>query len=650
MDIKAKIDELCERLNGYAKAYYMADEPVVSDAEYDALYDELCSLQEQSGYVPFSSPTRRVGAEPVSEFLPHTHIARLYSLGKVQSEEELRSWGRKIEAQYGRQEYSLEYKFDGLTINLTYDDGHLVQAATRGNGVTGEAILPQVMTIRSIPLTIPYKGKMEVQGEGHMRPSTLRRINESGAENLKNARNAAAGALRNIDPAVTARRHLDCALYNIGYIEGKSFSDHHEMMDFLRENGLPVSPYLKYFTDIDDIIDEIRRIDRPNLDILIDGMVIKVCDFDLRERMGYTEKFPRWAAAYKFPAEEVITTVEDITWEVGRTGKLTPLAHVKAVELCGATIKRATLNNIDDIHRKRVNIGSKVFIRRSNEVIPEILGSVDEKEISHIEAPTVCPACGAHVEQRGVHIFCTNTLSCKPQIVSILDHFASRNAMDIDQLSVKTAELLVDELGVTSLADIYDLNKEKLMGLPLFGEKKAQSLMEAIEKSKDCSLGAFLFAIGIPNIGEKTARDIARHFGTLENVRSATHEELVTIDDIGDIIADSIVSFFADEKIADTIDKLLSFGVSPRAEEQRAEGGVFAGMTIVVTGKLERFSRDEAEKLIELNGGKAAGSVSKKTTMVLAGEAAGSKLDKAQSLGIRVISEDEFMGMIGEAK
>ena len=646
MDEKKRIDELCERLNRYAAAYYMSDEPEVSDAEYDALYDELERLQKETGYIPYSSPTRRVGAEPVSEFLPHTHIARLYSLGKVQSEDELRSWGKKLEAQYGKQEYSLEYKFDGLTINLTYDDGKLVQAATRGNGVTGEGILPQVMTIKSIPLTIPFKGRMEVQGEGHMRPSTLKRINDEGSETLKNARNAAAGALRNIDPSVTAKRHLDCALYNVGYIEGKTFSNHHEMMDFLHENGLPTSDYCKYFTDIDDIIEEIRRIDRPNLDILIDGMVIKACDFALRERMGYTEKFPRWAVAYKFPAEEVITTVENITWEVGRTGKLTPLAHVTAVELCGATIKRATLNNIDDIRRKRVNIGSRVFIRRSNEVIPEILGSVDESEVSHIEPPKTCPACGAHVEQRGVHLFCTNTLSCKPQIVSILDHFASRNAMDIEQLSVKTAELLVDELGVTSLADLYTLTQDQLEGLPLFGEKKAKSLIEAIEKSKDCSLGAFLFAIGIPNIGEKTARDIARHFGTLEQVRAASLDELITIDDVGDIVANSIVSFFADEKIAQTIDRMLSLGVSPRPEGKKQEGGVFSGMTIVVTGKLEHFSRDEAEKAIEQNGGKAAGSVSKKTTMVLAGEAAGSKLDKAQSLGIRIISEEEFISMI----
>lgn len=642
-----RIDELCELLNGYAAAYYQTAEPLVSDAEYDALYDELCALEAETGYTPYSSPTRRVGAEPVSEFVPHKHIARLYSLGKVQSQSELKQWGEKLKNQYGRQEFSLEYKFDGLTINLTYDGGRLVEAATRGNGVTGEAILPQIMTIKTIPLVIPFKGKMEVQGEGYMRLSVLKRINDEGGELLKNARNAAAGALRNLDPAVTARRHLDCACYNIGYIEGKDFKNHHEMMQFLNENGLPVSPYLKYFDNIDDIIKEIDSIERDKLDILIDGMVIKACDFKLRSEMGYTEKFPRWAIAYKFPAEETTTRVLDITWEVGRTGKLTPLAHLEPVELCGATIRKATLNNIDDIRRKCVNIGSRVFIRRSNDVIPEILGSVTDEE-SHVTTPEKCPACGAHIEKRGVHIFCTNTLSCKPQIVSILDHFASRNAMDIESLSVKTAELLVDELGVSSLADLYTLEQKELEKLPLFGEKKAKGLIQALEKSKDCTLGAFLFAIGIPNIGEKTAKDIARHFGTLERVRAASHDELIALPDIGDITADSIVSFFKDEKISANIDRLLELGVSPRPEEKRDDKGVFAGQTVVVTGRLEGLSRDEAETLIERHGGKAASSVSKRTSLVLAGEAAGSKLDKALSLGIRVIDEETFLNMIGE--
>ena len=645
---KNRIDNLCEVLNEYATAYYMSGTPLVSDAQYDILYDELVLLEKETGYTPHNSPTRRVGAEPVSEFLPHTHIAKLYSLGKVQSTEELRQWGQKLEAAYGKQEYSLEYKFDGLTINLTYDDGKLVQAATRGNGSVGEAILPQVMTIKTVPLTIPFRGRVEIQGEGHMRPSVLKRLNESGDETLKNARNAAAGALRNTDPSVTAKRHLDCACYNIGYIEGAKIADHREMMAFLCDNKLPISPYLKYFSDIEDIIREIESIDRSKIDTLIDGMVIKACDFAVREQMGYTEKFPRWAVAYKFPAEEVITRVTEIEWNVGRTGKLTPLAHLEPVELCGATISRATLNNADDIKRKRVNVGSKVFIRRSNDVIPEILGSADDEQ-SHIEPPTVCPSCGAHLEKRGVHIFCPNTLSCKPQLISMLAHFASRNAMDIETLSTETAAQLIEEpLCVSSVADLYTITKEDLLVLPRFGERKAQKLIEAIEKSKDCTLGAFLFAVGIPNVGEKTARDIARHFCTLSGVRCASREELILIPDVGDVMADSIVSFFSDEKIAHTIDRMLQAGVSPREEKKSEKGGVFLGMTVVVTGKLEHFSRDEAEKLIEENGGKAAGSVSKKTSMVLAGEAAGSKLQKAQELSIPVIDEQKFMEMLSE--
>lgn len=647
MDRKTRIDELCKLLNEYAVAYYQNDSPIVSDKEYDELYDELESLQNETGYTPYDSPTRRVGASPVSAFLPHTHLAKLYSLGKVQSTDELRDWGGKLAKQYGAQEYSLEYKFDGLTINLTYDDGKLVQAATRGNGSVGEAILPQIMTIKSIPLTIPFKGKVEIQGEGHMRLSVLEKINNSGGEILKNARNAAAGALRNLDPGITAKRHLDCACYNVGYIEGVEFATHREMMDFLRENNVPVSSYLKYFSNIEDIINEIENIDRNSLDVLIDGMVIKVCDFALRENMGYTEKFPRWAVAYKFPAQETTTTVLNITWEVGRTGKLTPLAHLEPVDLCGATIKKATLNNIDDIHRKRINIGSRVFIRRSNDVIPEILGSVSN-EPSMVEAPKKCPACNAHVENRGVHLYCTNTISCEPQIVSIIDHFASRNAMDIDSLSVKTVEALIKYLKVSCLPDLYKLTKEQLLTLPLFGEKKADALIAAIEKSKDCTLGSFLFAIGIPNIGEKTARDIAKHFKTLENVRNATFDELITIPDVGDITARSIVDFFADERISHDIDELLSCKVAPRHEDDAPQSGIFDAMTIVVTGKLETLSRDEAQRLIERNGGKAATSVSKKTSLVVAGESAGSKLDKAQELGVRVIDEATFLAMINQ--
>ena len=374
-------EELTQQLARYAEAYYDTDAPVISDAEYDALYDELVALEQESGFVLPGSPTARVGAS-AGAFLPHTHIRRLYSLDKVRTEEALADWAnRAIRAADGKPvEFGLEYKFDGLTVCLTYDNGRFVQGATRGNGVTGDGVYEQLLTIRSIPRTIPFKGKMEVQGECIMRLSVLEELNKTADEPLKNARNAAAGALRNLDPKVTASRKLDLFCYNVGYIEGKELANQREMLAFLAENGFPVSPFIRYCTTAEALKREIDLAEqaRGKLDFLIDGMVVKVTDFALREFLGATEKFPRWAMAYKFAAEETTSIVEEVTWEVGRTGKLTPLAHLSPVELAGATIQRATLNNYDDIQRKRVKIGSKVFIRRSNDVIPEILGAVPE--------------------------------------------------------------------------------------------------------------------------------------------------------------------------------------------------------------------------------------------------------------------------------
>jgi len=422
-----------------------------------------------------------------------------------------------------------------------------------------------------------------------------------------------------------------------------------EMLDFLRENGFPVSPYIRWCSNAEDLMHEIRLAEqtRSNLDFLIDGMVIKVTDFSLRDVLGNTEKFPRWAIAFKFAAEETTSVVEDVTWEVGRTGKLTPLAHLSPVELAGATIRRATLNNFDDIQRKRVGIGSRVFIRRSNDVIPEILGSVpDDTPIAPVLKPQRCPSCNAHVEQRGAHIFCTNSLSCRPQIVGRISHYASRDAMDIEQLSDKTIEQLAEELHLSKISDLYTLTVEKLLPLERFGTKKAQNLIDALENSKHRPLSAFLFAIGIPNVGVKTARDLARRFGTLSDVRSAQRDVLLAIEDIGEIVADSILGFFADESIAREIDTLLQLGIKPEETAVASSNGVLAGKTVVVTGTLPTLSRRDAENLIEVNGGKAAGSVSKKTDYVLAGEAAGSKLTKAQSLGIPVLDEASFLAMI----
>lgn len=655
--MEQRIRELVDKLNEYSKAYYVLDAPKISDKEYDELYDELLRLEEQSGIILPDSPTQRVGGDPLPCFEPHTHIHRLWSLDKVRTREDLIDWGKRVERiaesqHLPRVKYALEYKFDGLTINLTYEGGRLITGATRGNGIVGEDITPQIKTIRTVPLTIPFKGKMEVQGECYMKLSVLDEINKTTDEKLKNARNAAAGALRNLDPRITAKRRLDCYCYNVGYIEGKKLETQDEMLGFLRENGFTVSDYLVFCDDIETVCDEIDKAEesRPHLDFLIDGMVVKVRDFATREALGATEKFPRWAMAFKFAAEETTTTVRDITWEVGRTGKLTPRASFDPVELAGATIRHATLNNFDDIQRKRVGIGSRVFIRRSNDVIPEILSAVEgDVPERQVEKPTMCPACGAHVEHRGVHLYCTNSLSCAPQIAGRLAHYASRDAMDIDTFSEKTAALFVEELKLKSIPDLYDLGPQDYMGLQGFGERRINNLMAAIERSKDCTLGAFIFAIGIPNVGAKTAKDLARRFGTIEALRSATVEQLTEVPDVGEIVARSIVEFFADPSIATQVDRLLAHGVKPRPEEVQQDSPI-SGKTIVVTGTLEKLDRRQAEALIESLGGKAAGSVSKKTDYVLAGESAGSKLTKARELGVRVLNEQEFFELIGETK
>ena len=656
-----RMRELVAYLNEMAYRYYTLDEPTIADAEYDKLYDELVRLENETGERLPDSPTRRVGGAVLAGFEPHTHLARLWSMGKAQSIEALEDWVRRAEklradanaagASLPPIKYVVEHKFDGLTINLTYEGGRLVQAATRGNGVTGEAILPQVMTIRSIPLSIPFTGRMEVHGEGFMRISVLEKYNETAEIPLKNPRNAAAGALRNLDPGVTAARRLDACFYDVGYIEGRTFATQHEMLDFLRENRFPVSNCEIDADSLTGAVAAVRRIEesRGDLDYDIDGAVIKIDDYATRAALGYTDKFPRWAVAYKFEAEEMTTELLDVTWQIGRTGKLTPVAKVAPVELAGATVKQATLNNWQDIQRKRVKIGARVWIRRSNEVIPEIMGRVDEFSAGErdVEKPAVCPSCGAALVERGAHLFCPNRDGCKPQIVMRLSHFASRDAMDIDTFSEKTAAQLVDA-GLLQEADqLYALTKAQLCGLERFGEKKAENLLAAIEKSKRCKLSSFIYAIGIPNIGTKTARDLAERFGSVDALRQADRDALIQMDDVGEIVADSIVGFFADAANLRLLDALLAAGVAPQWEKKDTSAGVFAGMTVVVTGTLQAMGRKEAEEAVREAGGKAAGSVSKKTSLVVAGENAGSKLTKAQSLGVEVIGEEEFLRRLG---
>ncbi|MBR6186839.1 MAG: NAD-dependent DNA ligase LigA [Clostridia bacterium] len=653
MEHPTDMRQLVDYLNKTAHAYYVLDNPLISDKEWDQLYNQLLAMEKETGVVLPDSPSRRVGGEPLAAFRQHRHITRLWSMDKAQSEDELNAWFDRTEKLWAQGEnlprlsYGVEYKFDGLTLNLTYDQGVLVEAATRGNGEVGEAILPQARTVKNVPLSIPWKGKIEVQGECIMRLSALEKYNQTAQEPLKNARNAAAGALRNLDPAVTASRNLNAFFYQVGTIQDAPFSDQVGMVKFLKDQGFPISPYFQVADSRQEAMALIRQIEeaRPGLDFLIDGAVVKVMDQRTREWMGYTDKFPRWAVAYKFAAEESTATLESVTWELGRTGKLTPLAHVSPVDFSGVTVKKATLNNLGDIQRKRLTLGCRVWIRRSNDVIPEIMGCVEEDRLGEaILPPERCPACGGELTWRGAHLYCLNRESCRPQAVARLAHFASRDALDITGFSEKTADLLYDKLSVRDPADLYRLTAAQLQSLDGFQDKRAQNLLDALEASKHCPLSKFLLAIGIPNIGRRTARDLSSVFGSLEKVRSASLEELTAIDEIGEIVAQSVVDFFSFPENQRMIDRLLSAGVAPQPEEN-AKGGAFQDMTLVVTGTLPTFSRQQAEEFIRQNGGTASGSVSRKTSFVVAGENAGSKLTKAQALGIPVISEEELRKM-----
>ena len=658
--MKDRMRELVDYLNLTAHQYYTLSEPTISDREWDALYDELKQLEQQTGEMLPDSPTHRVGGAPLEGFIEHRHLMRLWSLDKAQSIEALKNWAQRAEKLRESENegghilpklsYVVEHKFDGLTVNLTYDNGELVGAATRGNGEVGEGILAQVKTIREVPLTVPCKNKFEIHGEAFMRLSAFDRYNQTAPEPLKNPRNGAAGALRNLDPTVTRSRNLSICLYDVGYIEGRTFADQAEMVSFMRECGFPISDCEIECADMDAVAEAVLSIenDRANLDYMIDGAVVNICDFETRRVLGCTAKCPRWACAYKFEAEEVTATLLDVTWEVGRTGKLTPLAHLEPVEVAGATVQRATLNNWGDIERKRVKIGAKVWIRRSNEVIPEIMGRVEEYVEGEraIERPAVCLGCGSEVIERGAHLFCPNIEGCRPQTIARLSHYASRDALDIETFSEKTAAQLHDALHVNVPAELYALTLDELVPLERFGEKKARNLLAAINKSKGCRLDAFIHALGIPNVGHRTAYVLADRCGSIENLRAASLDELTTIDDVGPIVAQSIVDYFQDERQAVHLDALLSRGVSPQWEAT-AEGGALSGVTVVVTGSLTRFTRAQAEQAILKAGGKTSGSVSKKTSLLVAGAAAGSKLEKAQKLGIRVVTEDEFLEMIG---
>ena len=642
----SKRRSLCDTLNRFAYEYYVLDNPSVEDIVYDKLYDELKRLEEETGERFPDSPTRRIGGEPISAFKKHEHIKKLYSLDKSVTFEELEAFDAKVR-KVANPEYTVEYKFDGLTMCLTYKNGYFERATTRGNGTAGEDVTAQVLTIKSFPLAIDYKGTVEVQGEAIIRLSVLEEYNKTAEEQLKNARNAVAGAIRNLDPKVTEKRKPEILFYNVNYIEDDSLKSQTEIFDFLKKNGFKVFDFLRICHSIEDVKNAVNEIDnsRKSLDVLTDGAVIKVNDIKTRDALGYTDKFPRWAMAYKFEAEETLTEILDVIWQVGRTGKLTPLGIVSPVDLGGATVRKATLNNYGDILRKNVKIGSTVVIRRSNEVIPEILGATDGgKEGEEVLKPTVCPACGSLLEEEGANIFCRNK-GCKPRIVAKLANYAQKDGVNVEGFSEMTASQLYDDLGVTKFSDLYKLTVEDLLKLEGFKQKKAEKMILAIENSKTPELRSFIFALGIEGIGKKTAKDLADEFGSVENLAAADEERLLQIPEVGEIIAKDVVNYFKDAENVAELEELFALGVKPFTEDKNL-AGVFAREKIVLTGTLTSFTRSQASKIIEDNGGEVLSSVSKATTMVLAGESAGSKLDKAKKLGIKIIDEEEFKRLI----
>ncbi len=645
-----RMRELVDILNRWGYEYYVLDAPTVSDREYDKLYDELKELERETGVILPDSPTRRVGGDPIKGFERHTHIARLYSLDKAVSEDELSAFFTRVK-KAGDATFTVEYKYDGLTVCLTYEGGRFVRATTRGNGVEGEDVTAQALTVQSFPLAISYKGVLEVRGEAVIRLSVLGQYNaEHPDDPLKNARNAAAGAIRNLDPKVTKTRRPEIFFYDVNYMSEGGVLSQVEAMEFLKREGFQTFPYLRVCSSPEEVfaaVDEIE-VGRRELDVLTDGAVIKVNEERVRSDMGATDKFPRWAIAYKFEAEEAETTVERVFWQVGRTGKLTPLAEVSPVELAGATVRRATLNNYGDLTKKDVKVHSRVLIRRSNEVIPEILGAVSHVEGSvPVEKPKTCPYCGSAVEEVGANLFCTNA-NCPPRTVQRLTHYCSKNAADVEGMSEATLSVLYERCGVRKFSDLYRLTEESFTENGKFwdgfGKKKISNLLEAVEKSKRVPLERFLYAIGIEGIGRVAARDLAA-FGSVEAVAALTFEELVALENVGEITARSILAYFADAENREELSRLREAGVMPYARERVTEGK-FAGESVVLTGSLASMSRTEAQKRVEALGGVCQSAVSAKTTLVVAGEKAGSKLEKAKKLGIRVIGEEEFLAML----
>lgn len=656
MDAKVRVQQLQAELRNHNYRYYVQDAPVIPDFEYDRMLRELELLEaEFPELVTPDSPTQRVGGEALSAFSPVTHAVPLESLQDVFSMEELADFDRKVRERLEQVEYDVEPKVDGLSVALEYVDGIFVQGATRGDGRTGEDVTENLRTIQSIPLRLENApARLIVRGEVFMPRAVFERLNEErelkGESLFANPRNAAAGSLRQLDPKVAASRKLDILIFNIQLIEGVEFQTHEETLDYLESLRFKVIPH-KTCEKLEDITQEILRMGehRDQYSFDIDGAVIKLNNLADRLELGSTAKFPRWAAAYKYPPEQKEAVVSDIVVQVGRTGVLTPKAVVTPIRLAGTTVTHATLHNQDYIIQKDIRIGDTVLVQKAGEIIPEIVSVVKEKRPAGAEPywiPEQCPVCGAPVarDEDGAHIRCTGA-ECPAQLLRNLTHFASRDAMDIEGLGPAVVKALLDAGLVRTAADLYHLQPQDIVQLERMGKKSAENLVEAIKKSKEKHLSNLLFAFGIRQVGQKAAKILAEHFGSLDTIREASLEELTAIDDIGEITAKSLLEWMANPQSRHLMQGLMDAGLNTK-EEKTVKGNKFTGKTVVLTGTLTRFTRDEAKRSIESEGGKVSGSVSKKTSFVVAGDAAGSKLTKAHELNIPVLSEEEFLKLL----
>lgn len=658
MEIKQEIERLKQIINYHNKRYYDLDSPEISDYDYDKLYARLKELEAQyPQYITPDSPTQKIGGRPAATFQPYTHLAPMMSLDNTYNIAQMRDWYERTASALGRRDFEmvLESKIDGVSCSLTYKDGILINAATRGDGKTGEEVTANIKTIKTIPhkLKKPVAGILEIRGEVFITKQDLIKLNEQqekqGLEPFANARNVAAGSIRQKSSLVTASRPLSFYAHSYGWGEmgAKSFTD---FIGFCQESGIPVSPVREIFTDIEEVIKfyEDFREQLHRLPYDADGLVAKVNSFELQKQLGFTAKCPRWAEAFKYPAEQVKTVLKKVSFYVGRTGAITPVAELEPVKVAGAVISSATLHNFEEIARLGVKEGDTVVIERAGEVIPKVVSVVNSPEnAKQIIPPVFCPVCGSKIfkEDDEVALRCLNP-NCSAQIKAKVQHFASREAMDIEGFGDIAVEQLVNYGAIKKLSDIYNLSFFDLIPLSSFGEKKSDNVLKAIENSKKRPLGRFIYALGIRHIGQKSADILAQRFGTIENLAAAKLEDLQSIQEIGPIMAQSIFDFFAGQEVKNEMENFRRLGVHPLPAESSDKEDFLQGKTFVFTGELKTLSRKQAEDLAKANGGKAAGSVSSKTYAVVAGQDAGSKLAKAQSLGIKIMTEEEFLALI----